>query len=364
VIVVTGASGFIGSAVVGQLAASGVAVTGLDRRPPAEPTGSLARGLARLTNDRSAPRHVQADLADPLAPAVRDLLAAADAVVHLAGRPGVRDRAPGIELARHRDNVLATRAVLDAARGPVLAASSSSVYGGSRGGRACDEGDALRPTGGYATSKATAEDACAAARAGGAAVCVLRPFTVVGPGQRPDMALDHWIRAALARRPVEVYGGLHRSRDVTDVRAVVAAITQLVDMATSGATLPDVLNLGTGRARTLGELLDAVRRTVGGPLDVRVTPPPVDDPDHTRADTSRCAATLGWVPATDLDDVVAAQLGRHQHGAARTQVVARSARTPSSRYAQPCCANRELDVPAARVPQRVPAALGDAAAPT
>jgi nucleoside-diphosphate-sugar epimerase len=359
VIVVTGASGFIGSAVVARLAAVGVAVTGLDRRAPAEPPGSLARGLARLTNDRVAARHVLADLADPLDPAVRDLLAGADAVVHLAGRAGVLDRAPGVKLARHRDNVLATRAVLATARGAVLAASSSSVYGGSRGGRACHEDDRLRPAGGYAVSKAAAEDACAAARAEGAAICVLRPFTVIGPGQRPDMALDRWIRAALERRPVEVYGGLHRSRDVTDVHAVVSAITQLVDMATSGATLPAVLNLGTGRARTLGELLDAVRRTVGAPIDVRVTPSATDDPDHTRADTSRCAATLGWVPTTDLDDVVAAQLG-----AARTQWVSHSARTPSSRYAQPCCANRVLDVRAERVPQWVPAALGDAAAPT
>jgi nucleoside-diphosphate-sugar epimerase len=296
VIVVTGASGFIGSALVSRLAGAGLAVTGIDRRPP--------------TADRLATRHVLADLADPLVPVVRDLLAGADAVVHLAGRAGVRDRTPGVDLARHRDNVLATRRVLATATGPVLAASSSSVYGGWRGGRACQEDDALRPAGGYARSKAAAEVACTTARTEGAVVCVLRPFTVVGPGQRPDMALDHWIRAALERRPVEVFGGLHRSRDVTDVRAVVDAIAQLIDHAASGAALPDVVNLGTGRARSLGELLDAVRRTVGGPLEVRVTSPAADDPDHTLADTTRCAATLGWVPTTDLDDVVAAQLGR------------------------------------------------------
>jgi nucleoside-diphosphate-sugar epimerase len=302
VIVVTGASGFIGSALVTHLGAAGVAVAGIDRRPPAA--------------DRPASRHVMADLADPLVPVVRQLLAGADAVVHLAGRAGVRDRTPGVDLARHRDNVLATRRVLGAAGGPVLAASSSSVYGGSRDGRPCREDDALRPTGGYARSKAAAEDACRAARDDDVTVCVLRPFTVVGPGQRPDMALDHWIRAALARRPVEVFGGLHRSRDVTDVRAVVAAIAQLVDHATSDRPLPDVVNLGTGHARTLAELLDAVGRAVDRPLDVRVTPAADDDPDHTLADTACCAATLGWVPTTDLDDVVAAQLGRLRRAAA------------------------------------------------
>src|SRR5262245_47618643 len=136
VIVVTGASGFIGSALVTHLSAAGIAVAGIDRRPPGA--------------DRRAVRHVIADLADPLGPVARDLLRGADAVVHLAGRAGVRDRTPGVHLARHRDNVLATQRVLGAAGGPVLAASSSSVYGGSRHGRPSQEDDALRPSGGYA----------------------------------------------------------------------------------------------------------------------------------------------------------------------------------------------------------------------
>jgi nucleoside-diphosphate-sugar epimerase len=238
------------------------------------------------------------------------VLGRAAVVVHLAARPGARDASPGIELARHRDNVVATRHVLAAAGGPVLAASSSSVYGGSCGGRPSREGDALRPTGGYARSKALAEAACAEARAAGVPVCVLRPFTVIGPGQRPDMAIDHWLRAAIAGRPLDVLGGLDRTRDVTDVRRVVAAVRELAVAAAAGTALPDALNLGTGRGRSLGELVAAVGRATGRRVDVRVTARHDDEPDHTLADTTRCAAVLGWVPATDLDEVVAAQLGR------------------------------------------------------
>ena len=97
--------------------------------------------------------------------------------------------------------MLTTRHVLAAATGPVLAASSSSVYGGSLGGRASHEDDDLRPVGGYARSKVAAEALCAEHRDAGEAVCVVRPFTVVGPGQRPDMAVDRWLRAALGRSP-------------------------------------------------------------------------------------------------------------------------------------------------------------------
>ena len=100
-------------------------------------------------------------------------------------------------------------------------------------GRACQEHDALRPAGGYARSKAAAEAACAAAHdAGRRSACSDRsPWS--DPASAPTWPSTTG-SAALERRPIEVFGGLHRSRDVTDVRAVVAAIAQLVDLATSG----------------------------------------------------------------------------------------------------------------------------------
>lgn len=299
-IVVTGASGFLGSALVQHLVAEGVDVTGVDRRPAMVAT--------------AGGRHVIADLTEHRAD-VRRLLGTADAVVHLAARPGVRDQSPGVELARRRDNVLATHHVLAAATGPVIVASSSSVYGCTIDGRASQEDDALRPIGGYARSKAAAEAVCAAHREAGGTVCVVRPFTVVGPGQRPDMAIDRWLRAAAAGRPIEVYGRSDRSRDVTDVRDVTRALAGLVVLARGAAALPAVLNLGTGRARTLGELAGAVRRAVPGSRVVHVTPAAAPEPDHTLADTRRCVAVLGFVPATDLDEVVDAQLAGLGRGA-------------------------------------------------
>jgi nucleoside-diphosphate-sugar epimerase len=309
VIVVTGASGFIGTALVARLAATGRTVVGIDRRPPA-------------VLDRGTP-HVVADLADDDRADVRLLLRDAEVVVHLAARPGVRDRSPGVERARYRDNVVATRRVLHAAGGAVIAASSSSVYGGADGGRPCHEDDPRRPIGGYARSKARAEDLCAHHRAGGGAVCVVRPFTVVGPGQRADMAIDRWLRAALDARPIDVFGALQRSRDVTDVRDVTRALAQLVERACAGDVLPGVLNLGTGRGRTLAELLAAVQRAVPRPVAVRVVDNGEREPDHTLADTTRCAATLGWVPRTDLDGVVDRQLAALT--AAPSRLVARGA---------------------------------------
>lgn len=285
--VVTGAAGFIGRMLVRELLAHGP-VVGIDRLPQ-EPQP----GLVALT----------ADLLDQHG-AVREALAGADVVFHLAGCPDVRDRRPDAGEWRYRDNVLATAAVLAAVpqRTPLLVTSSSSVYGGTRAGRPCREGSRLRPRGGYARSKALLEDVCEGRRHAGGKVMVVRPFTVAGEGQRPGMALSRWIEAARCGRPLRVLGSPERSRDITDVRQAVAA---LIDLAGSGAD--GTVNLGTGTARTLAEIVGAVERVLDVPVTTEVVAAHRVEVAHTLADTRLLRRTIGWVPETDLDDLVARQ---------------------------------------------------------
>jgi nucleoside-diphosphate-sugar epimerase len=277
-VVVTGSSGFLGHHVVAAAVAAGHDVLGVDRVPDT----------------------LVADLADPLTPDVRAVLAEADAVLHLAGCPGVRDDRHDIARRRRRDNVDATAHVLAAVPRdvPLVVTSSSSVYGGSTG-RACVESDPVRPRGGYARSKAQVEALCAAR---GGAVVVARPFTLAGEGQRPDMALARWIAAARAGDPLVVYGGLERTRDVTDVRQAAGVLLRLAEVGATGA-----VNVGTGVAHSLGALLSAVAGAVGPLAGVEVVPAVAADPAATLADTRRCTALTGRKLVTDLDDVVRRQ---------------------------------------------------------
>jgi nucleoside-diphosphate-sugar epimerase len=290
--VVTGAAGFIGTALVAALDAAGARVVAVDRRPlPAgRHSGRVVAVLADLTgrDDRAV-----------------DALRSATAVFHLAARPGVRDPRPDADRLRRRDNVLATRQVLRyvPAAVPLVVTSSSAVYGGSRAGRPSRETDPLRPLGGYARSKATAEWLCAQRLVRGGVVAVARPFTVAGEGQRPDMALARWIAAARTGRPIVLHGGPDRSRDITDVRDVVRALLRLAE---AGATGP--VNVGTGVPRTLGELAAAVCRAVGAPAEQVVVPAAADDPASTRADTRRLERLVGFRPVTDLDALLRRQL--------------------------------------------------------
>lgn len=289
-VVVTGAAGFIGRAVLRHLARTGTPTVAVDRRPFVAP----------------APvRVLTADLLDD-DPAVTAALRAASAVIHLAGFPSVRAAGVDIAARRQRDNVDATERVLATVdpRVALVVASSSSVYGGTTSGRPSAESDPLRPRGGYARSKAEVERLCAEAVASGARVTTVRPFTVAGEHQRPDMALSRWIAAVRAGRPARVLGSLQRRRDVTDVRQVAAAVIELARLG-----VPGPVNLGTGASVTLAEMLDAVAAAVGRAPQVELVPAAAEEVSATLADTTRLRSLLGWVPVTDLAALVRRQAG-------------------------------------------------------
>ena len=291
---VTGSAGFIGTTLCERLAGLGHDVVGLDRRPATGPG-----------------RHLQVDLAHPVsARTIRDLAADADVIFHLAARAGVRSDEPGIEALRHRDIVVATDRLLSVVPGDVrlVVASSSSVYGGAvrRDGhtRPSAEGDPLLPRGGYARAKTVMEAHCRDWARRGRDLLVVRPFTVVGEGQRPDMAVSRWLDAARAGRPLKIFGSLERTRDVTE------ALVHLADGDHRGT-----VNLGTGRPRTLEEITEAVFTAVGRRTGVEVQPALDEEVHDTHADTTR-ARSLGVVLDTDLVDLVRRQHAHRHHGAA------------------------------------------------
>jgi nucleoside-diphosphate-sugar epimerase len=293
-VVVTGSAGFIGTHLVRALARAGAAVIGIDRRaaPPGAPGA-----------------HHRLDLGtDDARVTLGELLSEADAVFHLAARPGVRGHGAPLERARWRDNVDAGQHVvaLTPAHVPLVVTSSSSVYGGARRChgrlRASREDDVLAPLGGYARTKVALEAICARRAAAGGVVAVARPFTVAGEGQRSDMALSQWLDDAARGRPVRVLGSLTRCRDVTDVHDVVRG---LLALAVRGETT--TVNLGTGSPVTLGDLVDEVATVVARPIRVVVAPAGAEEPPATRAHTQRCRAVCGFVPRTDLTSLVRRQ---------------------------------------------------------
>lgn len=257
---------------------------GLDRRPAP---------LVDVTCDLA-----ESDLRRALGPLIEEV----DVVFHLAACPGVRQREAGVK--RFRDNVVATQRLLEAlpVRIPVVAASSSSVYGGvarHRGRfRPSREEDPLRPRGGYAASKVAMEELCEWRRGRGGLVTVLRPFTVVGGRQRTDMALAIWAEALSQGRPLRIFGSPERVRDLTDVRDVVRAFIRAAEVGHQG-----VINVGTGVGHRLSVMAAAMVEASGRTAEFTVEEALPEEAEATLADTSSCRRLLGFVPATDLEEV-------------------------------------------------------------
>ena len=298
---VTGAAGFIGSHLVDRLLANGNEVLGVDAFTGYYSRRTKERNL-RTARASEGYRFLEGDLLDL---DLEELLDGADGVAHLAAEPGVR-RSWGRNFPRYVSrNVLATERLLEAAGETGLPkfvyASSSSVYG-SDPGYPVDEEQARRPASPYALSKLAAEELVGLYhRERGVPGTVLRYFTVYGPRQRPEMALSRFLFSALRGRPVDVYGDGGQRRDMTFVSDAVDAT-----VAALGAPA-GVYNVGGGTRATVDEMVEAVRRVTGVPVEVRYGPEAEGDVRSTWADSRRAADVLGYEPRVGLEDGVAAQ---------------------------------------------------------
>ena len=302
---VTGAAGFIGSHLVEALLARGYDVVGIDN------FSSYYNPEFKRANAADALSHPDYRLmADDLVRADLDaLLRGVDVVFHLAGQPGVRASwGPGFQ-AYLQENLLATQRLLEAlARRPVpvVAASTSSVYGESDG-RPLSELAPLRPVSPYGMTKAAAEQLIDVyRRESGVPVVCLRYFTVFGPRQRPDMAFQRFVDALECGRPLHVFGTGQQSRDFTFVDDVVSAT-----IAAVGAPSP-VYNVGGGTPASINESLTLLQQLTGKQARIVHEERARGDVYRTWADTSLLREEVGWQPRTTLVEGLAAQVTEYR----------------------------------------------------
>lgn len=302
---VTGSAGFIGSNLADGLLEDGFEVVGVD---------CFNDNYGRAQKRRNLEQAMQWDEYDfvPLDLArgdLRELVEECDVVFHLAAEPGVRASWGNRFESYSRNNVMATQHLLEAAKHypdkPFVYAGSSSVYGQAETFPTAE--DALpRPFSPYGVTKLAAEHLCALYHGNyGVRTVMLRYFSVYGPRQRPDMAFNRFIRAALRGEPLTVFGDGGQTRDFTYVGDVVQATRAA---SASAAAAGKVFNVGGGNRVTLNEVLEQLEQLADRPLDVRRTDVERGDVRDTGADTTRARAELGYAPATELRAGLAAEL--------------------------------------------------------
>ena len=306
-ILLTGIAGFIGSHLGESLVREGWPVRGVDAFTDTYAVGQKRDNLAALSRSPMV-QLVAGDLArDDL----HGLLEGVDAVVHLAGEPGVPGSWGRAFPTYVERNVIATQRLLEeAATAGVrrfVYASSSSVYGPDH--RPLVESMVPRPLSPYGASKLAGEVLVGAyAQERGLSTVSLRFFSVFGPRQRPDMAPHRFIECLLDRRPLPVYGDGRQARDFTFVGDVVAATTAALTAALPTAT---VLNVARGESVEVNELIAILAEELGVEPVIEHRPPRVGDAPRTEGCADAARTLLHWVPATDLREGLRRQVEWH-----------------------------------------------------
>jgi len=300
--VVTGAAGFVGSHLCEFLLNQGDRVLGIDSFTDYyDPRGKERNVAGLLPHQRF--RLVRADLLDG---GLGGLIDDADVVYHLAGQPGVRPSWGadfGVYVSR---NVLATQALLEAARTVPLKkfvyASSSSVYGDAESYPTA-ESLCPRPVSPYGVTKLAAEHLCELYRKGfGVPTVSLRLFTVYGPRQRPDMAFARLVTAGVQQSEFELFGTGTQTRDFTYVADVVRGMRAAADSEFTG-----VANIGGGARISMNQVLEIVTELGLRPV-VRRCPPQRGDVRDTAADIRTAFLGFGYIPQVTVRDGLAAML--------------------------------------------------------
>ena len=230
----------------------------------------------------------------------------ADVIFHLAAVASVPRSLAEPEL-YVRVNVDGTVSVLEAARAcgvkRVVFSSSSSVYG-DQPTLPKVETMTLDPRSPYAASKCAGEQFVRAyARCYPFSAVSLRYFNIFGPRQRPDSpyaaVLPLFAEALVRGRPATVYGDGAQTRDFTHVDNAVHA--NLLAGASTLDLAGEAVNIATGRALSVLELLRAMAEVVGGEPAYETAPPRPGDVLHSLGGLDRARDLLGYEPVVDVE---------------------------------------------------------------
>jgi UDP-N-acetylglucosamine 4-epimerase len=305
---VTGAAGFIGSNITKTLLSLGQQVIGLDNFSSGYQR-NIDQAVAESAEGGGTFQLLTGDIED--ISVCRHACAGVDYVIHQAAIGSV-PRSMDDPVAVNRTNVDGFVNMITAARDAgvrrFVYASSCAVYGDAPETPKREDGQlvALSP---YAVTKHVNElYAAVYQRAFGIGTVGLRYFNVYGPRQDPDgpyaAVIPIWTRNLIVDEPCRIYGDGQTTRDFIYVDDVVQAniLAALSEESATGT----VYNVGSSRSTSLTALFDAIRDALAakrpdiGDREPAFEPFRNGDIRHSRADTTKAAARLGFAPAHDI----------------------------------------------------------------
>jgi len=321
-ILVTGAAGFIGSALTIRLLDRGDTVIGIDNHndyyDPAIKEARLARHL-----DHPNYKHLRLDIADRKGMSKLFQDYKPQRVVALAAQAGVRYSIEN-PLAYIDSNIVGFANILEGCRHNdvehLAYASSSSVYGANTRMPFSVHDNVDHPLSLYAASKKSNElMAHTYSYLYSLSTTGLRFFTVYGPWGRPDMAPFKFTKAILAEEPINVFNyGKHR-RDFTYVDDIVEGVIRVLDKPAESnpnwdSDSPDpgtskapwrIYNIGNSQPVELMDYISALEKALGKRAKINLLPLQPGDVPDTYANVDDLIEQFNYKPSTSAEDGVA-----------------------------------------------------------
>lgn len=319
-VLVTGAAGFIGSALIGKLLKNGHTVVGIDcinsyydtrlkyaRLEVAGIAQELIKENTAITSSiHPNYRFIKLDLTDRIHMDALFGKEKFDIVVNLAAQAGVRYSIEN-PYAYVESNILGFLNVLENCRSHgikhLLYASSSSVYGMNNKVPYAETDMTDSPVSMYAATKKSNElMAHAYSKLFAIPATGLRFFTVYGPWGRPDMAPFLFMKAILKGEPIKVFNHGNLSRDFTYIDDIVEGVMRLVACPPTDAVPHHVYNIGNSAPVQLMDFIGVIEKVTGRKAIKHMMEMQPGDVYCTYADVSRLKNDFGYAPSVSIEE--------------------------------------------------------------
>lgn len=306
---ITGAAGFIASTASEALLRKGYDIVGIDnfcdyydvnlKRQNVECVKKVAEETGRSY------KLIEGDIRDK--DLINNLFSSYNfvACIHWAAMAGVR---PSIENPEYYVdvNINGLMNILEGCRKhckKLVFISSSSVYGNNKKVPFSEKDNVDNPISPYAATKKAGELICYTYHSlFNIDINCLRYFTVYGPRQRPDLAINKFTRLLLEGKHIPMFGDGTTARDYTYVDDIVEGTILSLEYLLMNENVYDIFNLGGSHPISLKEMIDVVGKTVGVEPIIDELPMQAGDVNITYSDYSHAKEVLNYEPKIRIEE--------------------------------------------------------------